>query len=165
MKLSLSAISTINASFAEDVPAYAAAGVDAIGLWEFKLPADDDANPGLRSRFPKTIEFPDYTTEELVGIFESIAEDAHYQLAEGGRAEVSAWLAAFPRGKGFGNGRLARNLFEDAVGRHATRVVTIEKPTDEQLCTLMPEDIAEPGEGPGHRPSPEDLVVDDGTSA
>ena len=44
MKLSLSTISTLNASFAEDVAAYAAAGFDAIGLWEFKLPEDDAAN-------------------------------------------------------------------------------------------------------------------------
>ena len=47
MKLSLSAISTLNASFAEDVAAYAAAGFEAIGLWEFKLPADDEANVAL----------------------------------------------------------------------------------------------------------------------
>lgn len=44
MKLSLSTISTLNASFAEDVAAYAAAGFDALGLWEFKLPEDDAAN-------------------------------------------------------------------------------------------------------------------------
>ena len=44
VKLSLSTISTLNASFAEDVAAYAAAGFDAIGLWEFKLPDDDAAN-------------------------------------------------------------------------------------------------------------------------
>ena len=44
MKFSLSTISTLNASFDEDVAAYAAAGFDAIGLWEFKLPADDGAN-------------------------------------------------------------------------------------------------------------------------
>ena len=47
MKLSLSAISTVNAAFAEDVEAYAAAGFDAIGLWEMKLPADDAANRAL----------------------------------------------------------------------------------------------------------------------
>ena len=47
MRLALSEISTINASFAEDVAAYAAAGFDAIGLWEFKLPADDEANRAL----------------------------------------------------------------------------------------------------------------------
>jgi sugar phosphate isomerase/epimerase len=44
VKLSLSTISTLNASFAEDVAAYASAGFDAIGLWEMKLPADDNAN-------------------------------------------------------------------------------------------------------------------------
>jgi sugar phosphate isomerase/epimerase len=47
VKRSLSAISTVNASFAEDVAAYAAAGFDAIGLWEMKLPEDDRANREL----------------------------------------------------------------------------------------------------------------------
>lgn len=44
MKLSLSEISTVNATFAEDVTAYAAAGFDGIGIWEMKLPDDDAAN-------------------------------------------------------------------------------------------------------------------------
>ena len=47
MKLALSEISTVNATFAEDVAAYAAAGFDAIGIWEFKLPDDDEANLAL----------------------------------------------------------------------------------------------------------------------
>ncbi|RDI75277.1 Xylose isomerase-like TIM barrel [Gaiella occulta] len=47
MRLGLSEISTVTASFADDVAAYAAAGFDAIGLWEFKLPADDEANAAL----------------------------------------------------------------------------------------------------------------------
>jgi len=47
MILSLSEISTVGASFAEDVESYAEAGFDAIGLWEFKLPDDDDANIAL----------------------------------------------------------------------------------------------------------------------
>ena len=47
MRLGLSAISTVNASFEEDVIAYAAAGFDAIGLWEFKLPPDDEGNVAL----------------------------------------------------------------------------------------------------------------------
>ena len=47
MRLGLSEISTVGASFAEDVAAYAAAGFDAIGIWEFKLPPDDDANRAL----------------------------------------------------------------------------------------------------------------------
>ena len=47
MKLSLSQISTVSAPFAEDVEAYAAAGFDAIGLWEMKLPPDDSSNAAL----------------------------------------------------------------------------------------------------------------------
>ena len=47
MRLSLSEISTVGASFADDVAAYAAAGFDAIGIWEFKLPDDDAANIAL----------------------------------------------------------------------------------------------------------------------
>jgi sugar phosphate isomerase/epimerase len=47
LRLSLSEISTVDASFAEDVEAYAEAGFEAIGLWEFKLPQDDEANRAL----------------------------------------------------------------------------------------------------------------------
>ena len=47
MRLSLSEISTVNASFEEDVAAYAAAGFDGIGIWELKLPEDDAANVAL----------------------------------------------------------------------------------------------------------------------
>ncbi len=44
MRIGLSEISTVGAPFADDVAAYAAAGFDAIGLWEFKLPDDDEAS-------------------------------------------------------------------------------------------------------------------------
>jgi sugar phosphate isomerase/epimerase len=47
VKLALSEISTMGASFAEDVSAYARAGFDGIGIWEFKLPVDDEANRRL----------------------------------------------------------------------------------------------------------------------
>ena len=51
MKLSLSRRSRrSSASFAEDVAAYAAAGFDAIGIWEFKLPDDDEANTRAAAR-------------------------------------------------------------------------------------------------------------------
>jgi sugar phosphate isomerase/epimerase len=44
VRLSLSQVSTLNASFAADVAAYADAGFDALGIWEFKLPDDDSEN-------------------------------------------------------------------------------------------------------------------------
>jgi hypothetical protein len=108
------------------------------------------ANPGLASRFPKTIFFPDYDDDELWQIFVDQGEKAGYTPDADAEAKVRAWFASVPRDKGFGNGRLARNLFEDAVARQASRVVTIENPTDDQLTALTAADIAEPGEGPRH---------------
>jgi Cdc6-like AAA superfamily ATPase len=109
-----------------------------------------DANPGLSSRFPKTIFFPDYTDDELWAIFASIGEKAGYRPDEGAEAKVRAWFASIPRDKGFGNGRLARNLFEDAVARQANRVVAIADPTDDHLTILTEADIADVGAGPRH---------------
>jgi len=47
VRLALSEISTVGASFEEDVRAYATAGFDGIGIWEFKLPNDDAENVQL----------------------------------------------------------------------------------------------------------------------
>jgi hypothetical protein len=99
------------------------------------------ANPGLRSRFPKTIHFPDYTDDELVEIFVKLGEKSRYSADPEALARVRAWFEAAPRDKGFGNGRTARNLFEAAVANQATRVVALEVPTVEQLTTLVATDI------------------------
>ncbi len=99
------------------------------------------ANPGLRSRFPKVIDFPDYSTDELIAIFDGLGERGGYHLDGAGRAKVRAWFDATPRDKGFGNGRTARNLFEEAVAAQATRLVSVASPSDAQLTTLVAEDI------------------------
>jgi Cdc6-like AAA superfamily ATPase len=103
-----------------------------------------EANPGMRSRFPKTIHFPDYSDDELVEIVESLGAAGRYTLDDGARAAVRAWLGAQPRDRGFGNGRLARNLFEAAVTNQASRLVALDHPTDDQLTTLTAEDIPAP---------------------
>jgi hypothetical protein len=113
-----------------------------------------DANPGLRSRFPKVIEFPDYDTDELVEIFGLIAGKSHYDADDAAGEAIRAWLDAQPRTKGFGNGRLARNLFESAVARQATRIVKMDDPTNDELITLTADDIPDPGESLDHREVP-----------
>ena len=65
----------------------------------------------------------------------------------GALERVEALLAGAPREKGFGNARLARNLFEAVVARHASRVVGLAAPTDDDLTRLLPEDV--PDELPG----------------
>jgi hypothetical protein len=104
------------------------------------------ANPGLTSRFPKTIHFPDYSSGELVEILRSLAAKGRYELTPAAEARAVAWLDAVPRERGFGNGRLARNLFETAVLRQASRLADVESPTDEQLVTLEEADLLAPGE-------------------
>jgi hypothetical protein len=100
-----------------------------------------DANPGMRSRFPKTIHFPDYDDDELLAIFGTLCGSGRYSLDDDARAAVRAWLAAQPRDRGFGNGRMARNLFEAAVANQATRLADVAQPSDEQLTTLTAADV------------------------
>jgi SpoVK/Ycf46/Vps4 family AAA+-type ATPase len=102
-----------------------------------------NSNPGLRSRFPRVIHFPDYSTDELVAIFEMLAGKHHYELTEDGSEQLRAHLEAIGRGTGFGNGRLARNLFEEACAEQASRVVRIEDVSREDLVQLTAEDIPE----------------------
>ena len=77
-----------------------------------------------------------------MSILELISAKGTYHLTEEAKEAARAWFAAHERGRGFGNGRLARNLFEAAVSRHANRLVDVESPTDEQLTTLEAIDVA-----------------------
>jgi len=106
-----------------------------------------DANPGLRSRFPKTIFFEDYSNDELVKIFKGMCAKARYSPTEEACAAVGAYVAAQPRDKGFGNARLVRNLFESAVANHASRVVELPDVSDEALVTLEAVDVPTAGVG------------------
>lgn len=100
-------------------------------------------NPGLTSRFRTTIEFDDYTDEELVRILKQMAEAADYDLDDACIARFTAILATTPRGPMFGNGRFARNLLEAAIGRHAWRLREVAEPTVEQLRKLVADDFDE----------------------
>lgn len=119
-----------------------------------------NANPGLQSRLPTLIEFPDYDTAELVRIVGIMGDNKRYHLSDGAERAVTELLTSVPRGKGFGNARLARNIFEAAINRHAARVVAIEDPDESQLSTLeavdIPPDAASIDEPPRRRTSGED---------
>jgi len=100
-----------------------------------------ESNPGIKSRFNKTIAFPDYSDDELVAIFELIGKDSHYELDAKAREAVKIWFSGQPRDATFGNGRTARNLFEDCVANQANRIVNLKDPTDKQLTTITVADI------------------------
>lgn len=100
-------------------------------------------NPGLASRFRTTIEFDDYTDEELVRILKQMAQAADYDLDNACVERFTAILATTPRGPMFGNARFARNLLEAAIGRHAWRLRDVAEPTVEQLRMLIADDFDE----------------------
>ena len=100
-------------------------------------------NPGLASRFRTTIEFDDYTDEELVLILKQMAQAADYDVDDDCVVRFNAILATTPRGPMFGNARFARNLLEAAIGRHAWRLRDIDDPTVEQLRRLIADDFDE----------------------
>jgi hypothetical protein len=100
-----------------------------------------DSNPGLRSRFPRVVSFADYSDDDLVSIFARIGADEQYNADGPTLDRVRAYFDAQPRDDSFGNARLVRNLFEEAVARHASRIVTIASPSKDELCTLRPEDV------------------------
>jgi hypothetical protein len=100
-----------------------------------------DSNPGLRSRFPRTIHFPDYTSDELVQIFKGQCKAGGYEPSNEALAAARRWLDIQPRDKGFGNGRLVRNLFEAGMAAQAQRIVGDKDLTNEELVALSPADI------------------------
>lgn len=110
------------------------------------------ANPGLRSRLPTVIEFPDYDTEELVRIVDLIGDKQRYHLSPGAAEALREVLESAPRAKGFGNARLARNIYEDAVNRHASRLSAagLDSPSEKDLTTLLAEDIPAGHNESGH---------------
>jgi hypothetical protein len=101
-----------------------------------------ESNPGLESRFARTLEFPDYTTDELLQIFDSMSAGKEYHLDDAARAKLAEVIGAEPRGRGFGNARFVRNVFEQAVGMQAVRLTDIATPTRDQLTTVTAADIA-----------------------
>jgi len=83
-----------------------------------------DSNPGLRSRFSREIEFPDYSTEELIRITRGMAAEAEYTFGEGVDDVLTVIFDKAHRDAAFGNGRYARTLFEQAINRQALRLAT-----------------------------------------
>ena len=63
------------------------------------------SNPGLPSRFPRMIRFPDYSTDELASIFTSMCERDRYQVSADALDGLRQYLARLPRTREFGNGR------------------------------------------------------------
>ncbi|MET0133169.1 MAG: AAA family ATPase [Kibdelosporangium sp.] len=98
-----------------------------------------EGNPGLASRFPTTLKFPDYTEDELVAIFELMTRKAGYELHPDAVPAVRGLLRRTARGESFGNGRFVRNVFDRAVALQGHRITTGNGSPEVRL--LLPADL------------------------
>jgi stage V sporulation protein K len=99
------------------------------------------SNPGLRSRFTRYIDFPNYSTAELAQIFEAMAATAKVRLADGVAGRVRARLDEASGVEDFGNARYVRSLFEQAYANMAARVFADNTIDDTELDTMTEADI------------------------
>lgn len=99
------------------------------------------SNPGLSSRFTRTLLFEDYSASELVAIVEYQAREHQYDLTAAARDELTRFFEQLPREEGFGNGRSARQVFQQLTERQAHRLAELAVPTAEQLVSLEAVDL------------------------
>ncbi|MCX5158840.1 right-handed parallel beta-helix repeat-containing protein [Streptomyces sp. NBC_00264] len=101
------------------------------------------SNPGLASRFSRTVEFENYAVPELVAIIESMCAQHRYELDESTLGALATHFERMPRDAGFGNGRAARQVFEEMVDRQAYRLAALPDADEQDLTRLLPEDVGE----------------------
>jgi type VII secretion ATPase EccA len=114
-----------------------------------------ESNPGLRSRFSREIDFPDYSTDELVAIFGRFAAEAEYTLGAGAEEAMRTIFANAERDERFGNARFARTLFEQALNAQALRLAERDVTTlsHEELQCLEADDLAAGARSLGEDPA------------
>ncbi|MFR9732069.1 right-handed parallel beta-helix repeat-containing protein [Saccharopolyspora sp. MS10] len=99
------------------------------------------ANPGMESRFSRTIEFANYSPEELVTIVESQCRKHDYELEADAVTVLLEYFEAIPKDGTFGNGRTARRVFEAMTDRQASRLATEASVVADDLTILKAEDL------------------------
>ena len=102
-----------------------------------------DANPGLRSRFNRTIEFPNYNADDLIEIMLNRAKKLDYiigpETVEYIRDRFERILQYPP--KNFGNARSVRNYLDNAISNQANRLITNPELDIEELTTITIADV------------------------
>lgn len=103
-------------------------------------------NPGLPSRFPISITFPDYSLDQLMEIAELMIIEREYILSNHAAFKLRQIILQAKQNEAFSfsNARYIRNLLEKAVRRHAVRVMQMQQKgqvTKLDLMTVLSEDI------------------------
>jgi probable Rubsico expression protein CbbX len=102
-----------------------------------------ESNPGFRSRIAHHIDFPDYTSDELLGIAGTMLSKQNYSFDAEGRAVMADYIERRRQQPHFANARSIRNALDRARLRHANRLFEAsDGPTDAAaLSTITADDI------------------------
>ena len=104
-----------------------------------------DSNPGLRSRFPFLLHFPNYSGRELTRIFRHFCDEnairpSHRVLSE---VETHFTREASRNTRNYGNARAVRNYFEQMIVNQANRIVSDDQWDRQTLCSFQEKDLPE----------------------
>ena len=107
-----------------------------------------DSNPGLKSRFNKYIEFPDYTVDELEQIFYLNCKKYDYVIDYRAKEKIREMITQRRMEKivNFANAREVRNMFEMIITNQASRVAKMENPKPGDLKKITVADLTETAE-------------------
>lgn len=100
-------------------------------------------NPGLESRFPFILDFPDYKLDELMEIAQRMVKDREYRLTKEAEQKIRRYLhhKLSKNERNFSNARSVRNLMENAIRMQAYRLVQAEDYQPDKLIELTETDI------------------------
>jgi probable Rubsico expression protein CbbX len=111
----------------------------------YKEPMDKfyESNPGLSSRIANHIDFPDYTTEELLKIAKLMLEEQQYQLTPDAEVALESYIQKRKERPLFANARSVKNALDRARMRQANRIFDSRGQvlTKKELVNLEAEDI------------------------
>ncbi|WP_462409338.1 stage V sporulation protein K [Neobacillus sp. Marseille-QA0830] len=101
-------------------------------------------NPGLHSRFPLVIDFPDYTIDQLMEIASKMLAEREYTFsreAEKKLKEHLIWVKSVLVPNHFSNGRYIRNIIEKSIRAQAMRLLMLNSYDKHELMTLRSNDL------------------------
>jgi SpoVK/Ycf46/Vps4 family AAA+-type ATPase len=100
------------------------------------------SNPGLTSRFSKSLHFDDYSREELAQIFKKMVANYHNQLSEAAQYKIEYLINHYyDLGYFRSNARAIRNIFEETIKKQSNRLSKLDNPTHDDMITFTERDI------------------------
>jgi stage V sporulation protein K len=101
-----------------------------------------ESNPGLKSRFSRSIHFADYAPPELVEIFQSLCTQHGYQISAETLEAIRGLVMEFePRIGELGNGRFVKNIFDRCIAIQCNRLAKAVSPSRADLKTFLATDV------------------------